>query len=241
MIYIAVILSALVAGIIHSATGFGAGIFMMLFFPSLFGMISAPAVSSTVVMGLEAALAWKFRKYIDWKSCMLPTLVYMVLSWLTIQMVKTIDLDMLTVGYGVFLVALAIYFFVFSSRMKFQANWKSATVCAVISGVASGFFGIGGPLMAVYFVSATDSKERYVANLQFVFTVTSVTNLAARIANGIYTADLLPFTALGLVGILLGEGIGLKILNRLDANTTKRVVYAFVGLSGVITVAKQLI
>lgn len=236
--YLAVALLASLSGIIHSATGFGAGIFMMLFFPSIFGMVSAPALSSAIVIGLEGSLAWKFRKYIDWKICLLPTAVYILFSVTAIGMVNRTDMEALTFAYGLFLLALAVYFFVFSAKLKFRANWQTATVCGAISGVASGFFGIGGPLMAVYFVSATEDKESYVANLQFLFTVTSIVNLITRIVNGIYTLDLLPLTLVGLGGILLGKVLGLKILNRLEPDTIRRLVYAFVGISGIITILK---
>lgn len=234
----AVAVLALLSGIIHSATGFGAGIFLMLFFPSIFGMVSAPALSSAIVLGLEGALAWKFRKFVDWKICLLPTLVYILFSVTAIGMVNRTDMDGLTFAYGLFLVALSIYFFAFSAKLKFQANWQTATACGAISGIASGFFGIGGPLMAVYFVSATENKESYVANLQFLFTVTSIVNLITRIVNGIYTLNLLPLTLVGIVGILVGKAVGLKILNRLEPDTIRRLVYAFVGISGIITILK---
>lgn len=236
--FFAVAVLAMLAGVIHSATGFGAGIFMMLFFPSIFGMIPAPALSSAIVIGLEGVLAWDFRKYIDWKLCLLPTLVYVLFSVTAIGMVNRTDMDALTFAYGLFLIALAIYFFAFSAKLKFRANWLSATICGGISGIASGFFGIGGPLMAVYFVSATEDKESYLANLQFLFTVTSVVNLITRIVNGIYTLNLLPLTLVGLAGILVGKVIGLKILNCLEPDRIRRIVYAFVGISGVITVLK---
>ena len=68
--------------------------------------------------------------------------------------------------------------------------------------------------------------------------MTSVVNLITRIANGIYTLNLLPLTLVGLAGILVGKVIGLKILNRLEPDRIRRIVYAFVGISGVITVLK---
>ena len=241
VIYFIVAAASLGAGIIQSVTGFGAAIFLMLIVPALFNMVGAPALACAISMCLGISLAWSFRKHVDMKIVLLPTIVYILFSVPSIGLVKNMDLNLLTVIFGVFLILLAGYFFLFSSKIAFPANWKTATVCAAISGVASGFFGIGGPLMAIYFVSATKTKASYIGNIQFLFGLTNLINLLTRISNGIYTLDLVPFTLLGLVCILLGKRLGLRILDRIPADATKKLVYAFVGLSGILTVIQQVV
>ena len=240
MVFAAIALASMGAGIIQSVTGFGAAIFLMLVVPLFFDMVTAAALSSSIAMGLGITLAWKFRAHIQWNICALPTLVYMVCSVTAIHLVGGIDLDALTLAFGVFLIILALYFLLFSIRMSFAANWKSTCLCSALSGVTSGLFGIGGPLMAVYFVAASNSKESYIANIQFLFAATNIASLLTRVSRGIYTADLLPMTLLGFLGITLGKQIGLRILNRLNLNMMKQSVYAFVGLSGLLTVLQQL-
>jgi len=239
--YAIIAASAVGAGVIQSVTGFGAGIFMMLFIPYFFDMMAAPALSSAICLGLSVSLAWKFRKKIRLKACLMPAVVYITCSVVTIQMVKSMDLDMLTLAFGLFLVVLAIYFLVISERIAFRATWKSALVCSVISGICSALFGIGGPLMAIYFVSAIHEKEDYIGTIQFLFAMSGTINLLTRIVNGIYTFDLIPITILGFVGITLGKQIGLHILDKLDGNKMRKIVYVYVGISGVLTVIKQLI
>jgi len=228
------------AGILQSVTGFGAAIFLMLFVPLFFDMVSAAAISSSITMGLGIALAWRFRKEIQWSLCALPTAIYMVCSIAVIRAVKGIDLDALTLAFGVFLVLLSVYFFLVSNRVSFSGSRTTACVCSAVSGVTAGLFGIGGPLMAVYFISASNSKKSYIANTQFLFGATNIVNLITRIHRGIYTADFLPVTALGLLGILLGKQIGQRIFDQLNPNTLKKGVYGFVGLSGLLTVLQNL-
>ena len=60
--YAVVAAAAVGAGIIQSVTGFGAGIFLMLFIPYFFDMIAAPALSSAICLGLSVSLSWKFRR-----------------------------------------------------------------------------------------------------------------------------------------------------------------------------------
>lgn len=240
MLFAVVAASSVIAGIIQSVTGFGSAVFLMLVIPHFFNMVAAPALSSAISMGLAVTLAWKFRKHIAWDICLFPTVVYLVFSVAAINCVKGINLDALTLAFGIFLTLLALYFFACSERLSFQANRKTASVCAAVSGVTSGLFGIGGPLMAIYFVSATKEKETYLGSIQFLFAVTNAVNLLTRMVKGIYTLDLLPMTVLGFLGITAGKSVGLRILTKLDPGKTKKLIYAFVGISGVLTILQSL-
>ena len=71
--------------------------------------------------------------------------------------------EYISLAFSVFLILLAIYFYVFSERISLQATRKTAAVCAMISGITSGLFGIGGSLMAIYFISAIEDKKSYIA------------------------------------------------------------------------------
>lgn len=240
MSYFLIALASVGAGVIQSVTGFGAPVILMLVIPYFFNMITAPAVSSTIAMGASIALAWRFRKDIEWNTALFPSAVYLAFSMVAIRFAKNMDLDLLTLLFGIFLIILSAYFFFFSNRVPFKANWKTASICAAISGTTVGLFSIGGPLMAIYFVSASKKKESYLGNLQFMFAVSNVVNLGMRIANGIYTFDLLPFTLIGFVSIMVGKQIGLRILDKINPDRLKKLIYAFVGISGAISVIQQL-
>jgi len=208
---------------------------MMLIMPYFFDMIAAPAVTSAITVGLSLTLAWKFRKYIKLNICLFPTIIYLVFSIASINLAKELNLEYISLAFSVFLILLAIYFNVFSERISLQATRKTAAVCAMISGITSGLFGIGGPLMAVYFISAIEDKKSYIGTIQFLFAFTNIINLLMRIANGIYTLDLLPATILGFAGITIGKIVGLRILDKINPVRIKKLVYAFVGISGLLS------
>ena len=56
-----------------------------------------------------------------------------------------------------------------------------------------------------------------------------------RIANGIFTVDLLPAVFLGFAGITVGKLVGLRILDKINPGRIKKLVYAFVGISGILS------
>ena len=240
MVWIAVIVMASLSGVVQAISGFGAGILMMSVLPYFFDMVTSSAIGSAVSIGATATLAWKFRKHMDLKITLLPALVYVACSLTVLNFIQDMDMEVLTLAFGVFLIVLSLYSFLFSKRMKLQANWWTGSICAVISGICSGLFGIGGPLMAVYFVSATKDKETYIGSLQGMFCMTSSVNLLMRAAKEIYTLDLLPLTLVGMLFINVGKLLGLRIVERMNADTFRKVVYAFVGISGVLTIWQNI-
>ena len=240
MLWIILPLIAGLGGIVHTVTGFGSGIVMMLFLPYFLDMATAPALSGSINLFLSLFLAVQFRKSIRVRLFLLPIIPYLLGSTLSIYALSGFDMDMVAVAFGLFLVVLAIYFIFIAKRMTVNPTWQAAVICGGLSGITAGLFGIGGPLMALYFLAITDSKESYTGNLRGMFTCTCLCNTLTRISRGYYTFDLLPLTILGLIFINIGKSIGLRLLDKMDANLVRKIVYLFVGISGVITVVQNL-
>ena len=227
-----VFLTPIIAGLIQTVTGFGSGIFMMVFFPMLFPILGASAISSAISLAGTCTLSWHYRKKCQWKLTLIPALVYILVSSGAILLAPYLPTDLLKKVFGVFLMLLSVYFLVFSSKLKIKATLLSATVCGTLAGILGGLFGIGGPPMVIYFLAALDSKEEYLGPIQFHFFVTGVYMLFFRIYKGIFTMDMIPYVILGMAGMMIGKKIGTKIVDRINADTMKKLVYAFLGVSG---------
>ena len=227
-----VFLAPIVAGLIQTVTGFGSGIFMMVFFPTIFPILGASAISSAISLAGTCTLSWHYRKHCQWKLTLIPALIYILVSSGAILLAPYLPTDLLKKVFGVFLMLLSVYFLVFSSKLKIKATLLSATICGTLAGILGGRFGIGGPPMVIYFLAALDSKEEYLGTIQFHFFVTGVYMLFFRIYKGIFTMDMIPYVILGMAGIMIGKKFGTKIVDRINADTMKKLVYAFLGVSG---------
>lgn len=238
---IAILLIAFAAGTVQTSTGFGAGIVMMTVLPSFFGISTAAALNTSVVVFLTISLVIRFRKDIEYRHTLPLIACYLVTSIACIRVTPYIDTQKIGIGFGIFLIAISVFFLFFSSRITLSASLPMTALCGFASGVFSGFFGVGGPLVAIYLLNTSRSKDSYLANTQFIFLMTGIVNTLTRAFAGIYTASLLPFAAIGLVGILLGKKTGLFISRKIKPKRLKLLVYIFVGIAGLLTLKKYLI
>ena len=240
MVWLVLAGGAVIGGILQTVCGFGAGVFMMMYLPYFFGMLGGPSVNSCILCVLTISLAWKFRRHFDLRITAVPIVGYLGANTLAIRSVKHLDLDMLAMVFGIFLLALAGYNFFVAGKFHIRANWKSGLICSAISGAFGGLFGIGGPLMSLYYLDATDTKEGYAANMQGLFALSCINGMANRIACGIYTAELILPSLVGIVFVCVGSRLGLKLLDKLDAARLKKIVYLCVAASGAVTVLGHL-
>jgi len=241
MVWVAVALGAAIGGFIQSVTGFGLAVFLMTVLPYFFSMLIAPSVSTSICFFLTVSIAWKFRKKIKLSVMLLPTICYNLASVMVIRLLGDMDLRMLTMAFGAFLVLLGGYFLLFAKDKDVHFTVPLTILFALLAGTCGGLFSIGGPFMAIYFLTATKDREEYLANIQSHFFAGNIVNMAARISAGYYTVNLIPYTLIGIVGVLCGKKFGLKLGSKLNANRLRVIVYGYVLLSGVITIVQQLL
>ena len=241
MTYVIVALAALAAGAVQTVTGFGAAVVMMLALPRIFGVVTASAVSTSICVALSGLLAWKFRHKTDFKFIVLPIIVFGICSIVIINLIPSLDLHMVGVLFGAFLLALSVYNLFFAKNPSLRPTRAVVLACSALSGLFSGLFSIGGPMMALCLLPCAKDHEQYVGNMQTLFVVTNLINIAARLAKGLYTVNLLPYTIVGAAFILIGKEFGLRFARRLNIELIKKAIYVFVGISGAMTLVENLI
>lgn len=229
---IIVFFSAVVAGVIQAVTGFGSGIFMMLFFPAFFPVLNASALSASITLIATATMSWRYRKNASVRLTLIPSIFYITASTLALSLVPYVSADLLLRIFGAFLLVLSIYFLMTSGKIQVKGNILTAVICSFLSGAASGLFGIGGPPMVLYFLAVQPEKESYLGTIQLFFFITGIYTFGLRAVKGIYTVELIPYTLLGMIAVMIGKYIGERIIDRINADTMRTVIYLFLGITG---------
>jgi len=230
-----VLLPAILAGFIHSVTGFGAGIVLMIFFPIVFSVVQSAALSQSIVLFLCILLLYRYRKSVNIKLILLPLVIYFPIYLAALTIAVNIQADFLKPILGISFLGMAIYFIFFSEKLTIQAGVLSAFICSALAAVIDAFFGIGGPPIVVYFLATTKSKEEYLGTLQAYFAVSGFYGVTVRILKGQITDSMIPLIVGGVFLLMVGIFLGSKIVDRINAEMMKKLVYGFIGIVGVLT------
>lgn len=235
MLYLIIVLVSLIGALIQGVTGFGASLTVMTILPYFMALPQAVALSCVIPLPQMAALVWLYRRALNWRRVLIPSAFYLVGCWLSIRNTMSFDPTALKFAFGIFLIIMGIYFLRFSEKAKVKDAIPVMVGCSFVSGLINGLFGIGGPLMVLYYMAACDSMDEYVANLQCCFMITDIYCLYLRIQEGIFTADLIGPSLVGIIVILIGQALATRIVARINSeDIIRRSTYVMVCVSGVI-------
>lgn len=235
IILITVIISSFLGGFTQTTTGFGCGIIVMLFLPYVLSMTNATALNVMINTILNVALLYRFRNYFKIKKIIFPTMISIITSTYGIYLSRNMNLLIMKIVFSIFLIILAGYFIIFSNRLKLKDNMPTAGICASLAGLANGMFGIGGPPMAIYFLSTTQEKGEYIANIQGYFFLTSIYTTILRFLNGMITSQTVILLIPGLLAVIIGQMTGLKIINIISRKNLEKIVHYFIAIAGIVS------
>lgn len=235
-----VMLTATAAGFIQAVSGFGGALIMMMTLPFFFSMGISTALAGLICVPMCITIAWKYRKKIRLELVLVPAVIYLVVSGICIKVAAAINLDSLKAVFGILLIGLAVYFNFFSSNLHIRADFKTALICAGISGITGGLFGIGGPLLVLYYLATTDDKESYLGTINLVFSITEGYSAIMRYCSGLISMDQGSLILLGFVTILIGRYLGSRVVDRLDGEKMKKCIYLLLALSGLVTFLRAM-
>lgn len=235
MVYISVLGATLLAGIVQGTVGFGGGIITMLIFPYFFGITVGAGITSALGIALCSMMAIRYRKELVVKMAILPAILYNIVCGFVIRYSVMVDPAVIKKIFGVFLVVLACYYlFISKSVQDRKLTLGVSIVCIVISATCDSLFGIGGPLMVLYFMSMTTKTHEYLGTIQLFFFTNSVCNTTMRFMNGILRPEHLIYILCGVVGVLAGGVLAGKIVDRLNIMMMRKLIYVMIGVSGVL-------
>lgn len=225
--------TAFLAGLIQGIAGFGSGPIQMMTYPLHWPLSVAAAVSVCVSVPLNLNMLLTYRREVRWKKVLLPVAPYAVICSAAISLSKSINQAMMKRIFGGFLIALSIYYLFLNHREKKPLDAPRTVAYIIISALCDAFFGIGGPLMVLYFLNRTENSREYLGTIAAFFLVNGVYNTVYRLACGILTAAQLPCIVVGILAILVGVTIAHRLVDRLDDARLKRITHIMIGVSGV--------
>ena len=226
------VIAAFFGGAVQASAGFGIAIVMMVILPAVMPAAEFSILIPFVGLPSIGFLAIKHRRDINYKLLILPAILASTLLIISFRIMLATDNTLVIRILGGFFIALAIYSLCFSDKIRIPANRVTASISGVVSGVLSGFFNINGPIMAMYYVSATKDKNEYYATLQAFFTICIIARVLYVILFIEVPSAILLSLPLSIGAAILGMLAGGQIFKRLSKDNTEKAIYILMLLSG---------
>jgi uncharacterized membrane protein YfcA len=99
----------------------------------------------------------------------------------------------------------------------------------------------GGPPMVLYLMNLKIDKYEYMATIQVIFLAGALFSIGLSGASGHYTREVLIYSAIGVVCVVIGSIIGLKLFDKLNRNKLMRLVNIFLLITSLTLIFKTVL
>ena len=241
LIFILVAAVTFAASYIQGSTGFGFGIFAMIFLPSLLLYTEANVLSSMLSALSALFVTILMLRKIHWKNICFPTIGCLFSTYVAVSFIKGQSPQILSLLLGIALFLLSIYFFFFSHKIKIKPTWYAGLIAGILSGILGGMFSIGGPPVVIYFMQSEEEFDRYFATISAYFVFSGVISISTKAIAGFITASVWLALAVSVPAMLVGSYIGKRTKDRINPAIVKKMVYGFMAISGLINIVTSLV
>ncbi|MBQ8270026.1 MAG: sulfite exporter TauE/SafE family protein [Bacteroidaceae bacterium] len=233
-----IFLLAIAASFIQRASGFGFGIFVMIFFPFLLPSYGESITLSGLLAGTTALfITLRHWRHICWRSVAIIILFNITAAYFAIKFMAELGNGTMKRCLGVALVCVALYFLFWEKKISLalQSNGARAAI-GTISGIMGGMFAMPGPAVVLYCISTIKDKIKYMATMQALSVVFNLFYTTFRAQAGFFTPNTLTYWAVGLGGIAIGSLLGAWCFKKIDRETLRRAVCVLMIISGIIAI-----
>ena len=225
------------AAFVQRVSGFGLGIFAMLFLPYMLPSHTAAAALSCIFSCVTSTYnAWKYRRNIPFRTVLPMLAAALAAIPVAVSMAEAVSQRLFQLLLGGVLILLSIYFLCVQGKIHIKPTPLRAICAGAVGGTLNGLFSTGGPPVVLYLTHAVSDNLSYFAGIQFYFALTNIYATTVRFLKGVVGIEILPAAIAGLLGCLLGDWAGTKVFHRLDPKRLKQVIYIGMILSGILMI-----
>ena len=223
------------AGFVQRVSGFGLGIFAMVFLPHFMPSHTAAATISSIFSCVTSTYnAIRYRKNTAYKTALPMICSALILIPIAVRFSAAVSGNIFKLLLGAVLIVLSLYFLFFNRRIQLKPTLSNGILAGALGGTLSGLFATGGPPAVLYLSSATADNITYFATIQFYFCFTNLYATTVRVVNGLITRDILLYAAVGIIGCMAGDAIGRTVFDKLDSGKLKLIIYIGMIISGIV-------
>lgn len=227
---------SLLASFTQRVSGFGFGIIAMTVFSfALPSYGEATALSGMLGALTSVVTALRMRRQVPWAKLLPILLTFLAVSFFAVLFVSKVGSSEMKKVLGVVLICVSLYFFFLSEKIRLRPYLGVQLGLGSLSGVMGGLFAMQGPPAVIYFISSSQTRQEYIAMTQWYFFIGNLMMTFFRAARGLVTPTVLTDWAICAPAVFVGLLVGGKVAERIDIKLLRKIVYAFLAASGLIS------
>lgn len=225
-------LVAVMSGVIHGYTGFGAALFMTPLFAILFGPVEAIGIACVIGICGSAQLYPSAARNAVWRELIPIFAGIVVLTPLGTMFLFNTDPELVRRAMGVFILVFAL---ILISGWVYRGprGPASSAIVGALAGGINGASGVGGPPLALYFLSSPASPEVQRSNIVIAVAVLIMIALASIIIAGGFTTDALLRAVILIPVYIVGTWSGAKLFSLAPKAYFRRVASWLLVATGI--------
>ena len=220
---------------VQTITGFAGNMLAMPFSIQVVDISTAKCVLNVFSMIACVWIAFKNRKYIQWKifakmvSIMLMGMIFSSL------VLGNLSLDYLLVPYGIMIICIALKKLFFKSdKATVELPQWLAAIIIFCAGIIHELFISGGSLLVIYAVTALPDKNKFRATVSCMWVVMDGMLIFEHFYMGYYTSINLILIALSVIPLVLSIAAGNWLYKKIDQQTFLKITYTLLLVAGIV-------
>lgn len=220
------ILIACLAAFIQGLTGFGVGIFTILFLPYVFSYQASVAITAFCAVVMSCVLLFNTREHVEIKKILPVVIPIVIIQIISTYFLFVLDDAMLTIILVFILLFFAGLFYISEKGWQIKASFPNSILAGCVTGVCN-MLGVSGPPLGYYYHSIFKDNIRYLANLQATLLITLTVLLVQHIIQGSMTLEVFIYSAIASVVCVVFLLGALRIFKKLDRNRLTKIIIVF--------------
>ncbi len=226
-----VFLAASLGNGVRAIVGFGGALIIV---PLITMIHDLPTAAPTVALSNLLPTLYVVYHYwhgVRWATVLRMTVGIVIGTPVGVYLLGNVDSGVMLLGLGIFIVLYTAYTMLGPELPVLKGHfWDPAF--GLIGGMIGGAFNMSGPPYIVYGTMSRWPAAEFKATLSMLFFLGAIVVTVSHYSNGNLTPLVWQSTFAAIPGGLVGTYVGLRIGDRLDAETFRKIVFAVLFVIG---------
>jgi len=180
-------------------------------------------------------ILYKVKDHVNLKKISLLVAAGIVPTPLGANLLINMDEKILKIGVGI-IVTISAIAFQFGLKIKIKNEKVAYVPVGILSGLLNGSVSLSGPPIILFLTNQDVPKQEFRATLTANFWILNIITIITFFFKGIIGTEVLRFTAYLLPALILGVVLGIKLGNKVEDDTFKKLTTVLIISMGILSV-----